>query len=39
LSGITVVSNQADFKAIPYYAWANRGKGEMAVWFKVKTSN
>ncbi len=39
LSGITVVSNQAGFKAIPYYAWANRGKGEMAVWFKVKTSN
>jgi DUF1680 family protein len=22
------------FKAIPYYAWANRGKGEMAVWFE-----
>ncbi|MCD6339612.1 MAG: glycoside hydrolase family 127 protein, partial [Verrucomicrobia bacterium] len=21
-----------DFKAIPYYAWANRGRGEMAVW-------
>lgn len=21
------------FKAIPYYAWANRGSGEMAVWF------
>jgi DUF1680 family protein len=21
------------FKAIPYFAWANRGKGEMAVWF------
>ena len=20
------------FTAIPYYAWANRGKGEMAVW-------
>jgi uncharacterized protein len=20
------------FKAIPYFAWANRGKGEMAVW-------
>jgi hypothetical protein len=19
--------------AIPYYAWANRGKGEMIVWF------
>jgi hypothetical protein len=21
-----------DFKAIPYYAWANRGQGEMTVW-------
>ena len=21
-----------DFKAIPYFAWANRGRGEMAVW-------
>jgi DUF1680 family protein len=21
-----------DFKAIPYYAWANRGPGEMIVW-------
>jgi uncharacterized protein len=21
------------FMAIPYYAWANRGKGEMTVWF------
>ena len=23
----------AEFQAIPYYAWANRGQGEMAVWF------
>jgi len=23
---------QQDFLAIPYYAWANRGPGEMAVW-------
>lgn len=23
---------KADFTAIPYYAWANRGRGEMAVW-------
>lgn len=23
-----------DFKAIPYYAWANRGPGEMAVWMR-----
>jgi len=21
------------FVAIPYYAWANRGKGEMTIWF------
>ncbi len=25
---------EQDFTAIPYYAWANRGKGEMAVWLK-----
>ncbi|MBY0478247.1 MAG: glycoside hydrolase family 127 protein [Chitinophagaceae bacterium] len=24
------------FVAIPYYAWANRGKGEMMVWFPEK---
>jgi len=24
------------FTAIPYYAWANRGKGEMMVWFPEK---
>lgn len=23
------------FKAIPYYAWAHRGKGEMAVWLPL----
>ena len=28
-----VVRTEQAFKAIPYYAWANRGKGEMAVWF------
>jgi DUF1680 family protein len=39
LSGVTVITNQADFMAIPYFAWANRGKGEMAMWFKAKTSN
>ena len=31
LNGITVVDGQ-DFMAIPYYAWAHRGLGEMAVW-------
>ncbi|HOO65501.1 MAG: glycoside hydrolase family 127 protein [Bacteroidales bacterium] len=23
-------------KAVPYYSWANRGKGEMIVWMKTK---
>ncbi|WP_337099738.1 glycoside hydrolase family 127 protein [Paenibacillus sp. YIM B09110] len=26
----------AEVKFIPYYAWANRGKGEMAVWVKER---
>ena len=28
----TIVKTEQPFKAIPYYAWANRGKGEMTVW-------
>jgi len=24
------------FVAIPYYAWANRGKGDMMIWFPEK---
>lgn len=28
----TVEKSPVDLKAIPYYAWANRGRGEMAVW-------
>jgi uncharacterized protein len=41
LGGVQVVTGTADnnrshkpasFTAIPYYAWAHRGKGEMAVW-------
>jgi DUF1680 family protein len=27
-----VKKSEKDFMAIPYYAWAHRGKGEMAVW-------
>ena len=23
---------EKNFLAIPYYAWANRGKGEMSIW-------
>jgi DUF1680 family protein len=25
------------FRAIPYFAWANRGQGEMAVWLPTGT--
>ena len=28
----TVTTISQPFVAIPYYAWANRGKGEMSVW-------
>jgi hypothetical protein len=50
LGGVTVIKGKADafrrtgtgaetvFTAIPYYAWANRGKGEMAVWIPFDTS-
>jgi len=27
-----IVKTEQEFKAIPYFAWANRGKGEMEVW-------
>ncbi len=27
-----VIKNEQDFTAIPYYAWANRGRGQMLVW-------
>jgi DUF1680 family protein len=35
LDGVTVLQG-AGITAIPYYAWANRGKGEMTVWFPQK---
>lgn len=28
------VQTEQDFTAIPYFAWANRGRGEMVVWVK-----
>jgi DUF1680 family protein len=28
-------AKKVELTAIPYYAWANRGKGEMTVWFPV----
>lgn len=35
LNGLQVITARSDSRtvtAIPYFAWANRGKGEMAVW-------
>jgi hypothetical protein len=34
--GLSVTSSPQDFTAIPYYAWANRGPGEMMMWFPQK---
>jgi len=39
LKGVVVLKGKAagrDVTLIPYYAWANRGPGEMQVWFKQK---
>jgi DUF1680 family protein len=33
VQGNTVSTTVQSFKAIPYYAWANRGEGEMMLWF------
>jgi DUF1680 family protein len=42
LGGVTVLEGMAirdgssvPFRAIPYFAWSNRGQGEMAVWFPI----
>src|SRR5205085_4989205 len=37
--GNSVSTMQQSFTAIPYYAWAHRGKGEMMVWFPSKLSD
>ena len=34
--GLTLSTAIRPFTAIPYYAWANRGKGEMTVWFPAR---
>ncbi|MDP2038674.1 MAG: glycoside hydrolase family 127 protein [Ignavibacteria bacterium] len=33
-----LVETEQDFVAIPYYAWAHRGKGEMSVWIAKEES-
>lgn len=35
----TVSTSRRPVTAIPYYAWANRGKGEMMVWFPEKVKD
>jgi uncharacterized protein len=35
-NGDGIKTIQQSFTAIPYYAWANRGKGEMMIWFPGK---
>lgn len=36
ITPISVQTQNQPFLAIPYYAWANRGKSEMSVWFPQK---
>jgi DUF1680 family protein len=38
-SGQQITTVQQKFTAIPYYAWANRGKGEMMIWFPQKVTD
>jgi DUF1680 family protein len=35
-NGENITTVKRIFTAIPYYAWANRGKGEMMIWFPEK---
>ena len=37
--GQNITTVRQPFMAIPYYAWAHRGPGEMVVWFPKKITN
>jgi hypothetical protein len=37
--GSSVSTTNETFTAIPYYAWAHRGKGEMMIWFPTKVQD
>ena len=37
-SGNPTIEKEQNFIAIPYYAWAHRGNGEMTVWFPYEKS-
>jgi len=34
-----VTTQKQPFTAIPYYSWANRGKGEMTLWFPTQVKD
>ena len=34
-----ISTTKQSFTAIPYYSWANRGKGEMMVWFPTQVKD
>lgn len=38
LEGVNTIQSK-NFKAIPYYAWSNRGAGKMKVWIDEKLNN
>ena len=38
-NGTSVSTTPRRLVAIPYYAWANRGRGEMTVWFPSTLTN
>jgi uncharacterized protein len=37
--GSSINTKTQTMTAIPYYSWANRGKGEMTVWFPTRVKN
>jgi len=39
VDGSSVSTVNQLFTAIPYYAWAHRGKGEMMIWFPTKVQD
>jgi hypothetical protein len=38
-NGYKVSTVKQPFVAIPYYAWAHRGKGEMMIWFPTRVNH
>lgn len=38
-NGLDVSTQMEAITAIPYYSWANRGKGEMNIWFPAKVTD